>query len=73
MTRRQFATFALDGQDYGIQVESVQEVLRHSVRTPVPLAPEAIGGLINLRGQVVTAVDLRRRLGLPAFPATRTP
>ncbi len=73
MTSRQFATFALDGQDYGIEVESVQEVLRHSVRTPVPLAPEAIGGLINLRGQVVTAVDLRRRLGLPAFPVDTDP
>ena len=73
MTSRQFATFALDGHDYGIEVESVQEVLRHSVRTPVPLAPDAIGGLINLRGQVVTAVDLRRRLGLPAFPAETDP
>lgn len=68
MASRQFATFALDGHDFGIEVGSVQEVLRHSVRTPVPLAPGAIGGLINLRGQVVTAVDLRRRLGLSPFP-----
>ncbi len=73
MASRQFATFALDGHHFGIEVGSVQEVLRHSVRTPVPLAPESVGGLINLRGQVVTAVNLRARLGLPAFPAETSP
>ncbi len=73
MASRQFATFTLDGHDFGIEVANVQEVLRHSVRTPVPLAPAAIGGLINLRGQVVTAVDLRNRLDLPPFPAATEP
>lgn len=43
----------------------VQEVIRWQVMTRVPLAPPAVSGLINLRGQIVTAVDLRRRLGLP--------
>ena len=43
----------------------MQEVIRHQAMTRVPLAPKLIGGLINLRGQIVTAIDLRLRLGLP--------
>jgi purine-binding chemotaxis protein CheW len=50
---------------FGIEVQQVQEVLRQLDITPVPLAPDVIEGLINLRGQIVTAVDMRRRLGLP--------
>lgn len=60
----QLATFGLDGARYGIDVRHVQEVLRHQPRTPVPLAPPGTAGLVNLRGQVVLAVDLRVRLGL---------
>ena len=48
----------------GVEVLAVQEVLRYQVSTRVPLAPSAVGGLINLRGQVITALDLRRRLGM---------
>jgi purine-binding chemotaxis protein CheW len=61
---RQFCSFYLDGLFFGIEVEKVQEVIRHQEQTPVPLAPRVIGGLINLRGQIVTAIDLRRRLEL---------
>ena len=64
-SRQQFATFTLDGHLFGVEVETVQEVIRYQAATRVPLAPPAIGGLINLRGQVLTAIDLRRRLGLP--------
>ena len=46
----------------------VQEVIRYQAMTRVPLAPTVVSGLINLRGQIVTAIDLRRRLGL-AGPA----
>lgn len=60
----QYATFTLADDLYGVEVERVQEVLRHQQFTPVPQAPAAVGGLINLRGQVVTAVDLRTVLGL---------
>ncbi|MFN7980645.1 MAG: chemotaxis protein CheW [Vicinamibacterales bacterium] len=60
----QYATFFLDGLYFGIRVLSVQEVIRHQDMTPVPLAPPVIRGLINLRGQIVTALDLRERLGL---------
>lgn len=65
----QLATFWLDGDLYGIDVARVQEVLRTHSLTRVPLAPPAVAGLINLRGQVVTAIELRERLGRPARPA----
>jgi purine-binding chemotaxis protein CheW len=61
---RQLCTFYVEGLLLGIEVEKIQEVIRHQEMTAVPLAPAVIGGLINLRGQIVTAVDLRRRLGL---------
>jgi len=63
---QQFCTFFLDGLFFGVEVEKVQEVIRHQQTTRVPLAPCVVGGLINLRGQIVTAVDLRRRLEMPA-------
>jgi purine-binding chemotaxis protein CheW len=64
----QLATFWLDGDLYGVEVEHVQEVLRSQSITRVPLAPPAVAGLINLRGQVVTAIELRERLGRPSRP-----
>jgi purine-binding chemotaxis protein CheW len=60
----QLATFSLDDNVYGVDVADVQEVLRSQARTRVPLAPPAIAGLINLRGQVLTAIELREQLGL---------
>lgn len=63
--KQQLCTFSLDGLHFGVDVLQVQEVLRFEEMTPVPLAPPEIRGLINLRGQVVTAVDLRQCLGLP--------
>lgn len=58
-------TFTLGRRWYGVEVSAVQEVLRVLPRTRIPLAPRALAGLINLRGQVLTAVDLRAQLGLP--------
>jgi purine-binding chemotaxis protein CheW len=60
----QLCTFLLDGVLFGVDVKSVQEVLRLQEMTPVPLAPEVVSGLINLRGHIVTAIDLRARLEL---------
>jgi purine-binding chemotaxis protein CheW len=60
-----YCTFRLGDLLIGIDIRQVQEVLKHDKMTPVPLAPPEIRGLINLRGQIVTAVDLRRQLGLP--------
>ncbi|WP_448626315.1 chemotaxis protein CheW [Geodermatophilus sp. URMC 64] len=67
-TGGQLATFWLDGDLYGVEVEHVQEVLKSQGLTRVPLAPKAVAGLINLRGQVVTAIELRERLGRPPRP-----
>ena len=64
----QLATFWLDGDLFGVEVEHVQEVLRSQSITRVPLAPPAVAGLINLRGQVVTAIELRERLGRKPRP-----
>jgi purine-binding chemotaxis protein CheW len=65
----QYCTFVLDGHLFGVDVASVQEVLKQQDLTPVPLASREVAGLINLRGQIVTTLDLRCRLGLPARPA----
>lgn len=51
----------------------VQEVIRYQEMTPVPIAPAMIQGLINLRGQIITAIDLRRRLELPERPEGQLP
>ena len=64
----QLATFWLDSDLNGVEVEHVQEVLRSQSITRVPLAPSAVAGLINLRGQVVTAIELRERLGRKPRP-----
>jgi purine-binding chemotaxis protein CheW len=70
---RQYCTFSLGGYYFGIDVLKVQEVVRRQPMTRAPLAPAAVAGLINLRGQVVTALDLRRRLDLPDRPADQPP
>ena len=70
---RQYATFFVGGLFFGIDVLRVQEVLRYQEMTSVPLAPDVIEGLINLRGQIVTAVDMRRRLRLQPRAAGTTP
>ncbi|MCA8953085.1 MAG: chemotaxis protein CheW [Planctomycetes bacterium] len=72
-TASQFCTFYLDGALFAVEVDRVQEVLRYQDMTNVPLTSEVIEGLINLRGQIVTAIDLRRRLSLPARPAGSQP
>lgn len=70
---QQFTTFLLDGHLFGVEVETVQEVIRYQETTRVPLASGSIGGLINLRGQVITALDLRHRLGMPERPDGQLP
>lgn len=61
----QYCTFRLGGHLFGVPVETVQEVLRRQDLTKVPLSSPEVCGLINLRGQIVITVDLRRRMGLP--------
>jgi purine-binding chemotaxis protein CheW len=69
----QFSTFFVADLFFGVDVLNVQEVLRFQPMTPVPRAPEVIEGLINLRGQIVTAIDMRRRLGLPHRGGDKSP
>jgi purine-binding chemotaxis protein CheW len=66
---RQLCTFLVEELLLGIDVTRVQEVIREQAMTPVPLAPPMVHGLINLRGQIVTAIDLRCVLQLPARAA----
>ena len=62
---RQYCTFYLGAQYFGLDVLRVQEIVRHQTLTRVPLAHPMVRGLMNLRGQIVTAIDLRKRLDLP--------
>jgi purine-binding chemotaxis protein CheW len=59
-----YATFYVDNFYFGILTSDVVELTKGTEVTPVPLAPPAVSGLINLRGQIVTAIDMRKRLGL---------
>lgn len=64
-TSRQYVTLMLDGQLFGLPVLKVHDVLRNPVVNTIPLAPPGVAGSLNLRGRIVTAIDMRSRLGLP--------
>lgn len=70
---RQYCTFFLEDLFLGVEAHHVQEILRSQELTRVPLVPPVIGGLLNLRGQIVTAIELRDRLGLSPRPAGKPP
>lgn len=63
-SNRQLCTFYIDGMLFGVDVMNVQEVIRYQQMTSVPLASAMVRGLINLRGQIVTAIEMRARLHL---------
>jgi purine-binding chemotaxis protein CheW len=68
-----FVTVVTGGQLFGLRLERVRDVFVPRGLSPVPLAPPEIAGLLNLRGRIVTAIDLRRRLGLPPRSDGGTP
>jgi purine-binding chemotaxis protein CheW len=70
---QQYCTFFLGERYFGVDVLRVQEIIRYQEMTRVPLAPPVVRGLINLRGQIVTAIDLRRRLELGDGPHDQPP
>lgn len=72
-TEEQFCTFRLGGLLFGVEVLCVQEVLLTQEMTRIPLAHAVIKGLINLRGQIVTAIDLRTRLGMEPLDSEKHP
>ena len=65
---RQFVTLTVADQLCGVPVLGVRDILGEQVITRIPLAPPEVAGSLNLRGRIVTAIDLRRRLGLPPAP-----
>lgn len=67
--RIDYLTFSVAGAHFAVRAVEVRDVLRLQSLTPVPLAQKEVAGLINLRGHVVTAIDLATRLGLPASGA----
>jgi purine-binding chemotaxis protein CheW len=69
----QFCTFYLDHLLFGVESQKIQEVVTYRELRPVPLAPPVVSGLMNLRGQVVVALELRRQLELPDRPADMVP
>ncbi len=69
---REFLTFNVDGQLLGIPVLQVQDVLARQKVTRVPLAPPEVEGSLNLRGRIVTAINLRRRLGIEGDQPAKT-
>ena len=71
--QRQFCTFSIDALYFGVEIARVQEVVPYQPMTRVPLAPPMVRGLINLRGQIITAIDLRCRLGMGASTSSRRP
>lgn len=69
----QVVTFTSGDYHFGINVLTVQEVLKYQEMTPVPLAPPEIRGLINLRGNIVTAIGMRERLQMPPADSDASP
>jgi purine-binding chemotaxis protein CheW len=65
---QQFCTFYLNDTHFGIPIQQVQEIIRHQPLTRVPLADSDVCGLMNLRGQIITVINLKRRLDIPSQP-----
>ncbi|MBW4419868.1 MAG: chemotaxis protein CheW [Myxacorys californica WJT36-NPBG1] len=61
---QQFCTFYLNNTHFGIPIHQVQEIVRHQTPTRIPLAESNVCGLINLRGQIIAVINLKRRLGI---------
>ncbi|NPV53706.1 MAG: chemotaxis protein CheW [Firmicutes bacterium] len=68
---RQLVVFKLGDEDYGIDISSVREIITVQRITRVPRAPDFIEGIINLRGNVIPVIDLRKRFELPVVEHTR--
>jgi purine-binding chemotaxis protein CheW len=64
----EYVTATIGGQLFGLPISRVQDVFMPDRLARVPLAPPEIAGLLNLRGRIVTTIDMRRRLGLPDLP-----
>ena len=72
-TSQKYSTFYLNGICFGVPIERVQEVLEFQEITPIPLSPAVLPGIINLRGQIITTIDLKTRLELTESEAQGQP
>jgi purine-binding chemotaxis protein CheW len=68
----QVVSFRLGGEEYGVDIAQVQEIIRLVEITHVPRAPRFMEGVINLRGQLIPIIDLRTRFGMPRIAATKS-
>ncbi len=68
----QFVVFRLAGEIYGIPITLVHEIIRYREITRIPRSAEYVRGVLNLRGQIVPVIDLRKRLGLPSAEETNS-
>lgn len=68
----EYLSLRIDQQLFGIPVLQIQDVLREQSVTRIPLAPDEISGALNLRGRIVTSINMRKRLGLPRADNTIT-
>lgn len=62
---RQFVSFVVGGEEFGVNILTVQEIIRPTDITRVPHAPDFVEGVINLRGRILPVIDLRTRFGFP--------
>lgn len=69
---QEFVTMRLGTQLFGISVMAVQDVMRRQQIAHIPLAPEVVAGSLNVRGRIVTALNMRKRLAMPPFPEPDT-
>lgn len=67
---RQFLTFTLGREEYGVEILQIQEIKGYSAVTPLPNAPASVKGVLNLRGTIVPIVDLRKKFTLPDVDCT---
>jgi purine-binding chemotaxis protein CheW len=65
-----YLTFSLGREEYGLEILKVREIIGYMEITAVPRTPAFVRGVINLRGQVISVVDVRARFGMPAAPKT---
>ncbi|ABD89336.1 chemotaxis protein CheW [Rhodopseudomonas palustris] len=69
----EYVTAMIGGQLFGLPISRVQDVFMPERLTKVPLAPDDVAGVLNLRGRIVTAIDMRARLGLPRIDDGKPP
>jgi len=67
----QIVVFKLGGEDYGIEINQVREIIRKREITPVPRQPDYVEGVINVRGTIIPVINLKKRFGLPDDPSTQ--